>query len=93
MASYGHSTPQQGSYKHMCLNLISSQPLSEAEGEANVATVISTEVSEANGVEKSVRILKLTGSSCHTCESRYPVVRRVSGFPLPDQSRGQVSRE
>ncbi len=29
--------------------------------------------------------LKLTGSPCHTCESRYPVVYRVSGFPLPDQ--------
>ena len=27
-------------------------------------------------------LLKLTGSPRHTCESRYPVVWRVSGFPL-----------
>jgi len=27
-------------------------------------------------------LLKLTDSPCHTCESRYPVVRRLSRFPL-----------
>jgi hypothetical protein len=41
----------------------------------------------------SCKNLKLTGSPCHTCESRYPVVWRVSGFPLEFTPHPDAGRE